>query len=224
MILTTTITKTLPIVVRREAVVNFYDRWVLPPLLDLVMRQNQLEKYRREVVGAAAGRVLEVGVGSGLNFSFYGKQVEIVFGIDPSPRLLAIARRRADVAGLQAELLQGSAIAIPLADSTIDTVVMTWALCSITDPLAALREMRRVLKPDGTLLFVEHGLSPEPGIERWQHRLTPIWCHIAGGCHLDRKMDDLIRSAGFNMIELRTEYANGPRPMTYMYLGRASRH
>jgi ubiquinone/menaquinone biosynthesis C-methylase UbiE len=222
--LTSTITKTLPIVVRREAVVNFYDRWVLPPILDLVMRQNQLEKYRREVVGAAAGRVLEVGVGSGLNFSFYGKQVEIVFGIDPSPRLLAIARRRADVAGLQAELLLGSATAIPLADSTIDTVVMTWALCSITDPLAALREMRRVLKPDGTLLFVEHGLSPEPGIERWQHRLTPIWCHIAGGCHLDRKMDDLIRSAGFDLIDLRTEYASGPRPMTYMYLGRASRH
>jgi SAM-dependent methyltransferase len=138
--------------------------------------------------------------------------------------LLAIARRRADAAGVRAELVQGSAIAIPLADSKIDTVVMTWALCSIADPLAALREIRRVLKPDGRLLFVEHGLSPEPGIERWQHRLTPIWCHVAGGCHLDRKMDDLIRSAGFDMIELRTEYASGPRPMTYMYLGRASLH
>ena len=147
-----------------------------------------------------------------------------VVGIDPSPRLLAIARRRADAAGVRAELLQGSATAIPLADSTIDTVVMTWTLCSITDPLAALREMRRVLKPDGKLLFVEHGLSPEPGIERWQHRLTPIWCHVAGGCHLDRKMDDLIRSAGFDLTDLRTEYASGPRPMTYMYLGRASRH
>ena len=155
---------------------NFYDRWVLPPILDFVMRQTQLEKYRREMVAAADGRVLEVGVGSGLNFPFYGKQVETVIGIDPSPRLLAIARRRADAAGLQAELLQGSAIAIPLADSTIDTVVMTWALCSITDPLAALREMRRVIKPDARLLFVEHGLSPEPGIERWQHGLTPIWC------------------------------------------------
>jgi len=201
--------------------VNFYDRWVLPPILDLVMRQTQFEKYRREVVGAATGRVLEVGVGSGLNFSFYGKQVEIVFGIDPSPRLLAIARRRADVAGVRAELLQGFATAIPLADSTIDTMVMTWALCSITDPPAALREMRRVLKPDGALLFVEHGLSPEPGVERWQHRLTPIWCRLAGGCHLDRKMDDLIRSAGFDLTELRTEYASGPRPMTYMYLGSA---
>jgi ubiquinone/menaquinone biosynthesis C-methylase UbiE len=203
--------------------VNFYERWVLPPILDLVMRQGQLEKYRREVVAAAGGRVLEVGVGSGLNFPLYGKQVEIVFGIDPSPRLLALAHRRADAAGVRAELLQGSATAIPLADSTIDTVVMTWTLCSITYPLAALREMRRVLKPSGELLFVEHGLSPEPKVERWQHRITPIWCHVAGGCHLDRKMDDLIGSAGFDMIELRTEYANGPRRMTYMYVGRANR-
>ena len=198
---------------------NFYDRWVLPPILDLVMRQDQLEKYRREVVVAADGRVLEVGVGSGLNFPFYGKQVEIVFGIDPSPRLLAISRRRADAAGVCAELLQGSATAIPLADSTIDTVVMTWTLCSIAHPVAALSEMRRVLKPAGKLLFVEHGLSPEPGIERWQHKLTPIWCHVAGGCHLDRRMDDLICLAGFDLIELRTEYASGPRPMTYMYVG-----
>jgi ubiquinone/menaquinone biosynthesis C-methylase UbiE len=201
--------------------VNFYDLWILPPILDLVMRQHQLQKYRREVVAAANGRVLEVGVGSGLNFPFYGKQVEIVFGIDPSPHLLAIARRRAATAGVRAELLQGSAIAIPLADNTIDTVVMTWTLCSIPDPLAALREMRRVLKPHGKLLFVEHGLSPESGIERWQHRLTPVWCHIAGGCHLDRKMDDLIRAAGFDLLRLRTEYASGPRPMTYMYLGSA---
>jgi ubiquinone/menaquinone biosynthesis C-methylase UbiE len=204
--------------------VNFYDRWILPPILDLVMRQNQLEKYRRETVSPASGRVLEIGVGSGLNFPFYGKQVETVIGIDPSPRLLAIARRRADAAGVHAGFLLGSATAIPLADATIDTVVMTWTLCSVPDPLVALRETRRILKPGGRLLFVEHGLSPEPGIERWQLRLTPVWRHVAGGCHLDRKVDDLIRSAGFNMIELRTEYANGPRPMTYMFVGRANRH
>lgn len=102
------------VVTRSEAVVNFYDRWVLPPILDLVMRQTQLEKYRREVVGAATGRVLEVGVGSGLNFPLYGKQVEIVFGIDPSPRLLAIARRRATAAGIHADLLRGSATATHL--------------------------------------------------------------------------------------------------------------
>jgi SAM-dependent methyltransferase len=94
----------------------------------------------------------------------------------------------------------------------------------MNNPRAALREMRRVLKPEGKLLFVEHGLSPELGIERWQLKLTPIWCHVAGGCHLDRKMDNLIRSAGFVLTELRPEYANGPRPMTYTYVGRASRH
>jgi ubiquinone/menaquinone biosynthesis C-methylase UbiE len=147
----------------QEAIVNFYDRWILPPILDLAMRQNQLQMYRREVVAAAHGRVLEVGIGSGLNFPLYGRQVETVVGIDPSPRLLAIARRRADAAGVRAELLQGSATAIPLADSTIDTVVMTWTLCSIADPLAALREMRRVLKPDGKLLFVEHGSHRSQG-------------------------------------------------------------
>lgn len=198
---------------------NFYDRWVLPPVLDLVMRQRQLGKYRREVVAAASGRVLEVGVGSGLNFPLYGQQVDIVFGIDPSPRLLALARRRAAAAGVRATLVLGSAAAIPLADHSVDTVVMTWTLCSIPDPLAALREMRRVLKPGGSLRFVEHGLSPDPGVERWQHRLTPTWRHVAGGCHLDRKIDDLIRSAGLDLKELHTEYADGPRPMTYMYEG-----
>lgn len=201
------------------AVVKFYDHWVLPPILDLVMRQPQLQKYRREVVGAADGRVLEIGIGSGLNFSLYSKQVEIVFGIDPSRHLLTIARRRAIAAGVIARFIQASATAIPLADNAVDTIVMTWTLCSITDPFAALREMRRVLKPGGKLLFVEHGLSPEPGIERWQHRLNPIWGHVAGGCHLNRKMDDLISSAGFDVTELRTEYANGPRLMTYMYSG-----
>ena len=208
---------------RGEAVVSFYDRWVLPPVLDLVMRHRQLAKYRREVAAAASGRVLEVGVGSGLNFSHYGKQVEIVFGIDPSPRLLAMARQRAAAAGIHADLLLGSATAIPLADNTVDTVVMTWTLCSIPDPLVALRVMRRVLKLGGRLLFVEHGLSPEPRVERWQHRLTPMWRHFAGDCHLDRKVDDLIRLAGFDLTELRTEYARGPRLMTYMYEG-CARH
>jgi len=194
---------------------NLYDRWILPPFLD----QRKLEKYRREVVGAASGRVLEVGIGSGLNFPLYGNQVEVVIGIDPSPRLLAIARRRAIASDVRANLLLASAAAIPLADNTMDTVVMTWTLCSITEPLVALREMRRVLTPGGRLLFVEHGLSSEPGVGCWQHRLTPVWRHIAGGCHLDRKMDDLIRAAGFDLTELRTEYADGPRPMAYMYLG-----
>ncbi len=202
---------------------DFYERWILPPLLDLVMRRKDLTKYRRAAVVAARGRVLEIGVGSGLNFALYGKQVEFVYGIDPSPRLLSIARRRAAASGVPVELLLGSATAIPLADNAIDTIVMTWTLCSIPDPLAALREMRRVLKPNGNLCFVEHGLSPEPSVERWQHRLTPPWRCIAGGCHLDRKMDDLIRQSGFDLTDLHQEYAPGPRAMSYMYQGCACR-
>jgi ubiquinone/menaquinone biosynthesis C-methylase UbiE len=202
---------------------NFYERWILPPILDLIMRQKHLTKYRRAVVASARGRVLEIGVGSGLNFPLYSKQVELVYGIDPSPRLLAIARRRAASSGVPVELLLGSATTIPLADDTVDTVVMTWTLCSIPDPLAALREMRRVLKPNGKLCFVEHGLSPEASIEHWQHRITPAWRRIAGGCHLDRKIDELIGLAGFDLTNLQVEYAPGPRTMSYMYEGCACR-
>jgi ubiquinone/menaquinone biosynthesis C-methylase UbiE len=203
---------------------DFYERWILPPILDLVMRRKDLTKYRRAVVATAHGRVLEIGVGSGLNFPLYGKQVELVYGIDPSPRLLSIARRRAAASGIAVELVLGSATAIPLADNAIDTIVMTWTLCSIPDPQAALREMRRVLKPDGNLCFVEHGLSPEPSVERWQRRLTPAWRRMAGGCNLDRKMDDLIRQAGFDLTNLHEEYAPGPRAMSYMYQGCACRN
>jgi ubiquinone/menaquinone biosynthesis C-methylase UbiE len=202
---------------------SVYEEWILPPILDLVMRQKQLEDYRKRVVGAARGRVLEVGVGSGLNFPFYGDQVEHLYGLDPSQRLLAIARRRATAVKLPIELLPASATAIPLGDNSIDTIVMTWTLCSIPDAAAALREMRRVLKADGKLLFVEHGLSPEPGVVRWQHRLTPVWRRVAGGCHLDRKIDQLMRGAGFDVSQLETGYAPGPRPMAFMYQGCACR-
>jgi SAM-dependent methyltransferase len=110
-----------------------------------------------------------------------------------------------------------------LADAIADTVVMTWTLCSIPDPAAALAEMRRVLRPGGKLLFVEHGLSPEPGVSRWQHRLTPFWRRVAGGCHLNRKMDDLVRDAGFTLADVKTDYADGPRFLTYMYQGSATK-
>lgn len=202
---------------------DFYEHWILPPLLDLVMRRKDLTKYRGATVAAAHGRVLEIGVGSGLNFRLYGNGVEHVVALDPSERLLAMARRRASTSPAPVELLLASATAIPLGYNTIDSIVMTWTLCSIPDPLAALREMRRVLKPGGTLCFVEHGLSPEPVVERLQRRLTPPWRCISGGCHLDRKMDDLIRQAGFDLTDLHEGYAPGPRPMSYMYQGCACR-
>lgn len=196
-----------------------YDTWILPQIIDFVMRQKHLARYRDEVVGSARGRVLEIGIGSGLNLRYYSDKVDCVVGLDPSPRLLALARQRAAKVGVPVELVLGSATAIPLADACIDTIVMTWTLCSIPDPDVALREMRRVLKAEGRLLFVEHGLAPEPSVERWQHRLTPFWRSFSGGCHLNRKMDALMRSAGFDLTQLQTEYAPGPRPMSFMYRG-----
>src|SRR5262249_58925561 len=157
----------------------------------------------------------------GFTLPLYGDRVELLVGIEPSVRLLSMASRRVAKARVQTALLRGTAARLPLRDAAVDTGVLTWTLCSIPEPQAALREIRRVLALAGALIFVEHGLSPEPAVERWQHRLTPIWRHIAGGCHLDRKIDDLIRAAGFELAELRTAYARGPRAMTYMYEGRA---
>ena len=200
---------------------TLYENWILPPLLDWAMRQRQVERYRVSLIPAARGHVLEIGVGSGLNLPHYGAGVTRIVGLDPSARLLSIARRRAGRATAPVDLIEGSAAAIPLGDASVDTLVMTWALCSIPDPQAALAEMRRVLKPGGALLFVEHGLSPEPAVARWQRRLTPFWRPFAGGCRLDRKMDDLIRAGGFAIAELKEGYAHGLRPLTYMYQGRA---
>jgi ubiquinone/menaquinone biosynthesis C-methylase UbiE len=185
------------------------------------MRQPPILKYRRAVVPAARGRVLEIGVGSGRNLPLYQAGVSEVIGIDPSDRLLELARVHAAGAAVPISLRRGSATALDVEDASIDTVVMTWTLCSISDPLAALTEMRRALRPGGCLLFVEHGLSSDASVARWQHRLTPVWRRLTGGCHLDRKIDDLVRAAGFELPELKNEYAPGPRPMSYMYEGRA---
>ena len=176
---------------------GFYENWVLPRLLDFGMRNQFLDAYRRRAINSARGLVLEIGVGSGLNLSLYGPAVGRVVGLDPSSELLRLARKRATRAVIPVSMVRASAERIPFADAAFDAVVMTWTLCSIPNPIAALIEMRRVLKPVGRLIFVEHGLSPEIRIARWQHRLTPYWRRIGGGCHLNRKMDDLIRTAGF---------------------------
>lgn len=202
---------------------GLYERWILPRLLDRAMQQEMMQRYRQALVPAARGRVLEIGVGSGLNLPLYGSAAREVVGLDPSEGLLKLARHRADAAAVPVHLTQGSASAMAVADASIDTIVMTWTLCSIPDPLLALKEMRRVLKPGGRLLFVEHGLSSDPAVARWQNRLTPLWRHVAGGCHLNRKIDDLLRAAGFTLAEIKTEYAEGPRLMTFMYEGQAVR-
>jgi ubiquinone/menaquinone biosynthesis C-methylase UbiE len=186
------------------------------------MRQETLAAYRGRVVSRAIGRILEIGVGSGLNLRYYGDQTEQVIGLDPSAKLLAMAAHADRRSGLSVELVKGSAEIIPLEDNSVDTVLTTWTLCTIPDVSRALSEMRRVLKPEGHLLFVEHGRSPDDSVRRWQDRLNPIWKCIAGGCHLNRAIGDLIEVAGFRIERIDTGYMKGPRPMTFMYEGSAS--
>jgi ubiquinone/menaquinone biosynthesis C-methylase UbiE len=200
-----------------------YGALILPRLLDVTMRNRRLAHYREQTIGLARGLVLEIGVGSGLNFPLYGRVVNRLCAIDPSPELLRLARNRAAGALFPVSLFRASAEQLPFASAAFDTVVMTWTLCSIVHPVAPLSEINRVLKPGGRLLFVEHGLSPEPRIARWQHRLTPCWKCIGGGCHLDRKMDDLIRAAGFGFDVIETGYMVGPKPWTFMYQGSAKK-
>jgi ubiquinone/menaquinone biosynthesis C-methylase UbiE len=199
---------------------GFYARHVLPRMLDFTMRQKVLRPFRERLVGAAEGRVLEIGLGSGLNLPLYGGNVRYLIGLDPSPELLRLARRNAPAVPI--ELVESSAEALPLENRSVDTVVTTWTLCTIPDARRALREARRVLRPGGSLLFVEHGRAPEPGVARWQDRLDPIWCRIAGGCHLNRQIDALVREAGFRVDRLQTSRLPGPRTHTFLYEGRAA--
>lgn len=202
---------------------GLYADLVFPALCHLSMRNHRLEPYRARVLAAAEGRVLEIGIGSGLNLARYPAQVREVVGLDPSPRLLARARNAATTTGRPVELIEGSAEAIPLDAGSIDTVVTTWTLCSIPRADLALDEMRRVLRPGGRLLFVEHGLAPDAGVRKWQDRLTPLWRRCAGGCHLNRPIGTMIAQSGFHIDRLDTGYMpDGPRPMTFMYEGAAS--
>jgi ubiquinone/menaquinone biosynthesis C-methylase UbiE len=199
---------------------GFYRHVVFPRLCDAAMRNRLLQPYRDRTVSQAEGRVLEIGAGSGVNLPLYAKAADVL-ALEPDPKLIEMARPKAKAAPRPVEFLEASAEQIPLADRSVDTVVSTWTLCSIPHAVAALREMRRVLKPGGRLLFVEHGLAPTPGVERWQHRLTPVWTRISGGCHLDRPIDALVREGGFAIESLQTGYAPGPKVMTYFYEGSA---
>ncbi len=198
---------------------NVYEKYLLPRLIDLAMRSKADAAEREKLIPHAAGVVLEVGIGSGLNLPFYGPAVECLYGVDPSLELWKLARRRLARVSVPVEFLGASAEGIPIEDMTVDTVVMTWTLCSIPGAKRALQEMKRVLKPGGRLLFVEHGLAPDRAVAAWQDRLNPLWRKVAGGCNLNRRIEDLIVGAGFRLTEIHRGYGGGPKPMAYLYRG-----
>jgi ubiquinone/menaquinone biosynthesis C-methylase UbiE len=200
---------------------GFYTNRIVPLLIDLSMRNKLLRPYRRRVIRAAEGRVLEIGIGSGLNLPLYGANVARLTALDPSPRLLAKARGVKHKTAASVTFIEGSAEAIPLEDASVDMVVTTWTLCSIPNLPRALAEVRRVLSPAGRLLFVEHGRAPDARVRWWQDCLTPMWRRISGGCHLNRPISALITGAGFRIERLDTGHTRGPKPMTFMYEGSA---
>lgn len=201
---------------------GFYDERILPHLVNLTMRNRHLMPYRERVISAAEGRVLEIGVGSGLNLPLYPARVREIVGLEPAPRLLAMSRGMVHRPSLPVIFIEGSAEAIPLDDRSIDTVVTTWTLCTIPRVLEALHEARRVLRPSGQLLFVEHGLAPDDTVRKWQGWLTPAWKRIGGGCHLNRPIRAIVERAGFTITRLETGYMKGPNPLTFHYEGRAT--
>lgn len=199
---------------------GLYTRYVLPRIIDSAMRNKEATRLRSAWIARATGDVLEVGIGSGLNLQFYSPQVRQIFGVDPSLELQDMARRRASGFPVRVEfLLQSAEEVLPLADCSIDTVVTTWTLCSIPNAARALEQMARVLKADGQLIFLEHGLASNDSVATWQNRMTPVWRRLGGGCHLNRKIDEMIIAAGFRITEMKTFYLPGPRPMTYTYQG-----
>jgi SAM-dependent methyltransferase len=195
---------------------SFYEDRVLPFVVHFAMSSRQFVEYRQRTISNARGLVLEIGIGSGLNLPLYSGEVASVHGIDPSPRLLKRASRQR---GTRSVLVQGSAETLPFDNGAFDTVVTTWTLCTIPNVLEALREMRRVLRPDGRMLFVEHGHAPDCGVARWQDRLTPCWKCLGGGCHLNRKIDELVTAGGFHIERLDTGYMRARSPFSYMYEG-----
>lgn len=179
-------------------------------------------RMRQKVVPLARGRVLEVGIGTGLNLPHYDKtHVSRITGLDPALEMQPRARQRAEASGIAVELVGLSAERMPLPDASFDSVVVTYSLCTIPDPVPALFEMRRVLAPGGSLLFCEHGRAPDVAVARWQDRLQPLWGPLAGGCHLNRDIPALLSVAGFTCPALHTGYLPGPRPWTYHYWGQA---
>ena len=201
---------------------GFYAKHVLPHVVHLACGTKPNRRQRQKIVPLARGRVLEIGIGSGLNLEFYDSaRVEHVWGLDPSPEMWAIAEASARKQPFQVEFIEAGAERIPLEDRSVDTVVITYTLCTIPEATAALADMRRVLKPGGELVFCEHGLAPDEGVRRWQHRVNPVWRRVGGGCNLNRDIPSLLKAGGFRIRDMDTMYIPGWKPASFNYWGTA---
>jgi ubiquinone/menaquinone biosynthesis C-methylase UbiE len=208
----------------RVGIGQWYERRVLPRLIDVACGASPVRRQREKIIPGASGRVLELGFGSGRNLPHYdAARVDELIALEPSADLLELAATAIVDSSLQIRSLQARAEAIPEDDASVDTVVITYTLCSIDAAEAALAEVRRILRPGGRLLFCEHGAAPDPGVHRWQRRVTPVWRRLSGGCRLDRDPTEQITAAGFRIDELETMYLPGWRPATFNYWGCATR-
>ena len=204
---------------------GLYHQYVFPCLCDMIMANKPMTRERRLLLAEARGTVLEIGFGTGRNVPHYPKQpgaVDRLVTVDVNPGMSARAEQRLRQLTIPVEHKVVTAERLPLADASIDTVVTTWTLCSIPDPARALAEAFRVLKPGGQLLFVEHGLAPEPGVQAWQHRLTPLFRRLGDGCHLNRDVAALLQATPFRMERLDMFYLRAtPRAFGHTFKGRA---
>ena len=203
---------------------GLYGKYVLPRVVHLACSARPNMRQREKLVPLASGRVLEVGMGSGLNLSFYdARRVTKVWGLEPSPEMSKMASAAVEAVAFDVEFVSAGGEQIPLDSESFDTVLMTFTLCTIPDAERALREIARVLKRGGQLLFCEHGAAPDAGIRRWQNRIDPLWRRLAGGCHLNRDIPGLIRRGGFEITRMDTMYIPGWRPASFNYWGAAAK-
>lgn len=201
---------------------GLYSRYILPRVIHFTCGLKPNMRQREKVVPRARGRVLEIGIGSGLNLPYYDSaKVSKVWGLDPSPEMTQMARRIAGSLPFEVEFIGVPGDEIPLEDNSVDTVVVTYTLCTIPDTTPALRQMSRVLRPGGELIFCEHGAAPDASVRRWQDRLNPIWKRLGGGCNLNRPIPTLIEAGGFQIKSLDTMYIPGWRPASFNYWGTA---
>lgn len=202
---------------------GFYNKYVLPKVVHLTCSMKPAIHQRRKVVPLARGVVLEVGIGSGLNLPYYDdSRITKVIGLDPSSEMTQIAEKAASTVAFDVEFIGLPGEEIPLDNNSIDTVLMTYTLCSIPDAQAALQQMSRVLKQGGKLIFCEHGAAPDPGVRRWQDRMNPVWSRFGGGCQLNRAIPDLIKQGGFRIDSMQAKYIPGWRPASFNYWGEAT--